>query len=138
MPKFVQNNANAVLEYLKHTNSSRFFSSSILKVLFEDRRIAHAERINNSRFFVVLYAGDIVMARTAIQSDLYKYKVAKLSYSIRGPFQIIRTTGFGSYFTRKINKPDSPELKFMTYDLYPLYRHPLSHANLLIQYIHAI
>ena len=53
------------------------------------------------------------MARTAIQSDLTKHKVAELSYSIRGPFQIICTT-------KKLNKPDSPELKFMAYDLYPL------------------
>ena len=33
MPKLVQNNANAVLEYLKLTDSSRSFSSSILKIL---------------------------------------------------------------------------------------------------------
>ena len=63
------------------------------------------------------------MARTAIQSDISKYKVAKVSYSFRGSFQIIRSTWFGIYFVRKLNKPDSPKLKFMTYDLYPL---PLS------------
>ena len=60
------------------------------------------------------------MARTAIQSDFSKHKVAKLSYSVRGPFQIIRNTGFGSYFVRKLNKQYSPELKFIAYDSYPL------------------
>ena len=60
------------------------------------------------------------MARTAIQSDLTKNKVARLMYSVRGSFQIIRKTGLGSYFVRKLNKPDSPELKFMAPDLYPL------------------
>ena len=60
------------------------------------------------------------MARTAIQSDLFKNKVAKLSYSVRGPYQILRNTGLGSYFVRKLNTPDSPELKFMDHDLYSL------------------
>ena len=35
MSKLVQNNANAVLEYLKLTDSSRSFSSSILKILLK-------------------------------------------------------------------------------------------------------
>ena len=118
--KLVQNNANAVLGYLKLTDSSRSFSSSILKIIIEDRRISYDERINNSTNLVVLHAGDIVMARTAVQCDLSKHKVAKLNYSVRGPFQIIRNTWFGSYFVQKLNKLDSPELKFMAYDLYPL------------------
>ena len=63
------------------------------------------------------------MTRIAIQSDLFKNKVAKLSYSVQGPFQIIVNTRLGSYFVRKLNKPNSPELKFMAHDLYCL---PLS------------
>ena len=64
-----------------------------------------------------MHAGDV---RTTIQSDISKQKFAKLSYSVRGPFQLIRNTEFRSYFVRKLNKVDSPELKFMIYDLYPL------------------
>ena len=60
------------------------------------------------------------MARTAIQNDLSQNKVAKLSYSVRGPYKIICNTRFGNYLVRKLNTPDSPELKFMAYDLYPL------------------
>ena len=89
-------------------------------MLIEDRRTAHIERINNSRNFVAFQAGDIVMDQTAIQSNLAKNKVAKLSYYVRGPYQIVRHTGFESYYVRKLNKPDSPEFKFMVYDLYPL------------------
>ena len=37
MPKLVQNNANTALEYLKLTDSSRSFSSSILKILTQSR-----------------------------------------------------------------------------------------------------
>ena len=120
MSKLVQNNTNAALDYLKLTDSSRNSSSSILNFLIEDRRIAHAERINDSRNIIVLYTDDIVMARTAIQNDLSKHQVAKLSYSIRDLFQTIRNTGFGSHFDRKLNKPDSPELKFVAYYLRPL------------------
>ena len=60
------------------------------------------------------------MTRAAIQSDLSKHKVVKLSYSVRGHFQIICTTGFGSYFVRDLNKSDSSKLKFIFYDLYSL------------------
>ena len=60
------------------------------------------------------------MAQTAIQSNLAKNKVAKLRYSVRGPYQIVRHTGLESYYVRKLNKPDNPELKFMVYDLYHL------------------
>ena len=92
-----------------------------MKILIEDRRKAHAERINNNRNICVLKpGGDIVMARTAIQSNKQKGKVAKLCYAVRGPYQIIRTTGHGSYFVRKLHRPHSPELKFMAYDLYSL------------------
>ena len=117
-PELIQNNAQATLDFLNFTNSHRHFASTILKILIENRRTTHAERINNAKKFVLLKAGDIVMARTALQSDLSKNIVA--SYSVRGPYQILRITGLGSYFVRKLNKPDSPELKFMAHDLYPL------------------
>ena len=58
--------------------------------------------------------GDLVMARTAVQSNKNKDKVAKLSYTVREPFQIIRGTGKGGYIVRKLNKSDSPELNFMS------------------------
>ena len=60
------------------------------------------------------------MARMAIQSNKQKKKVAKICYAVRGPYQIILTTGHSSYFVRKLHRPDSPELKFMAYHLYPL------------------
>ena len=60
------------------------------------------------------------MARTAVQSDAFTNKVAKLSYQVRGPFCIVTCTGRGSYFVRKFYKPDSATLKFTAVDLYPL------------------
>lgn len=45
-------------------------------------------------------------------------KVAKLSYSVRIPYQIVRPTGFDSYYVGKLHKPDSLEINFMDHDLY--------------------
>ena len=64
--------------------------------------------------------GDLVMDRTAIQSDKIKDKVAKLSYAVQGSLQIVRDTGRRGYIVRKLHKPDSPELNFMSEDLYIL------------------
>ena len=64
--------------------------------------------------------GDFVMARTTVQSDKAHNKIAKLCYTVRGPFQIIRGTGRGGYIVRKLNRPDSPEFKFISEDIYIL------------------
>ena len=60
------------------------------------------------------------MSRTTVQDDKSKDKVAKLPYTVREPFQIINGTDRGSYIVRNLNEPDSPELKFMSEDLYIL------------------
>ena len=55
------------------------------------------------------------------QSDAFTNKVAKLSYQVRKPFRIMKSTVHGIiYLVRKLYKPDSPELRFMAIDLYPL------------------
>ena len=77
------------------------------------------------------------MARTDIKNNKQIEKVAKLWYAVQGSYQIIRITGHGSYFVRKLHKYVSPELKFIAYDLYPL--HHLSNlVNLSTQQIHRI
>ena len=60
------------------------------------------------------------MARTSIQSDKVKNKVARLRYAVRGPFQIVWGIGCGRCIVKKLNKLYSPELKFMSEDLYIL------------------
>ena len=107
LSKLAYNSDQAALDCFKLTDSSRHFSSLTLKILIEDRRTAHAERINNNRNIFVLEPCDIFMARTAIQSNKKKKNVAKLCYAVRGPCQIIITTGHGCYFVRKLHKPDS-------------------------------
>ena len=78
LSKLMHNEGQAALDYLKLTESSRHFSTSIMKIFIEDRRTVHAEHIYNNRNLVILNTGDIVMARTAIQSG--GKKINFLSY----------------------------------------------------------
>ena len=88
------------------------------KILVEDRRTTHAKRINNSKNIVKNYPCDLIIARTSIQRDKAKCKVAKLCYIAQGMFQIIRSTGFDTYIVRKSNKPTGLEFNFMSEVLY--------------------
>ena len=106
---------------MRLTDTNRRFSPSILNLLIEDSHTAHVERVNNNNKFVVLIVGDIVMTRTVIQSNLSTNRVATLRYQTQEPFRIVKRTGRGSYFVRKLYTPDSPELKSMVTYLYPLY-----------------
>ena len=85
---------------MRLTDSNRHFASTVLKILVEDRRTAHAERVNNNNNIVMMHPGDICMARTAIQRNKSTNKVAKLCYAARGPFQIVRGSGRVSYSVR--------------------------------------
>ena len=69
LPQLTQNNAQSAVDFIRQTDSNRRFSSVILKILIEDLRDAHAERVNNNKNIVDLVLGDIVMTRTAIHSD---------------------------------------------------------------------
>ena len=73
--RLTQNNGQAALYYLKLTDSSRYFSYSILKSLSKHRHTDHNECINIYINLVILKPGDIIMTRTAIQSDKKERKL---------------------------------------------------------------
>ena len=93
LPQLTQNNARSAVDFLRLTGSNRRFSSSILKIFIEDCREDHAERVNYNKNISQLVVGDIVIARTAVQSDAFTNKVAKLCYQVRGSFRIVICTG---------------------------------------------
>ena len=62
---------------MRLTDSKRRFSSSILKLLIENRRTTHNKRVNNNTNIVELVDNDILMTRTAIQSNTSTNRVAK-------------------------------------------------------------
>ena len=53
------------------------------------------------------------MARTKVQSDKAKGKVAKLSYQINGPVRILQYTGQCCYLVQQYGKPMNSEVKYM-------------------------
>ena len=54
LPKLTEFQANSVIEYLRLTDKYRIFAMKVLKILIEDRRTTHRERINNKRNVVTL------------------------------------------------------------------------------------
>ena len=108
--QLTQNNTQSTIDYLRLTDSDRSLSSSILKLLIEDCRTIHAERVNSNKRVVELFVGDIVMVRTAIENNASTNEIAKLSYQVREPFCIVKCTGRGSYLVQKLYKPNSLEL----------------------------
>ena len=88
-----------------------------MNILVDDRRTVDAERINDSRNIVTILPSDLVVTRVTVQSDKYNEKGATICYTVRGHFQIIRSTGRGGYIVRKYNKPDSSKFKFMSEDI---------------------
>ena len=60
------------------------------------------------------------MTTTILQNNKKKRKAPSLCHTVRGPYEIIHTTGYGTYLVYKLHRPDNPKLKFMAYDVYPL------------------
>ena len=56
------------------------------------------------------------MVRVAVQSQLAKDRVAKLTYRLRGPYKIVDVLSHGAYNLRKFGKPDSAKLKYHAKD----------------------
>ena len=104
---------NFVIEYLWLTDKDRIFTTKILKILIEDRRTTHRERITNKRNVVALQKGDTIMATREVMSNKDKDWVGKLTYSVSGPFIITQVIGYGSYFAWKLKSKSSVEQNFM-------------------------
>lgn len=49
------------------------------------------------------------MAKTALQNDKMKEKVAKLCCAVSESYQILRNTSHSTYFIKRLYKPDSPK-----------------------------
>ena len=108
----ITDHAQAVSEYAVHMSQSTTFNQEILKLLVEERRAAHAERINESRQPVEYQVGDLVLARVQVQSNAATGTVAKLTYRTRGPFTILHHDHGGSYTCAKAGNPKGPTFKY--------------------------
>ena len=82
-PVPVDGNVSAVHSFLRLAQANSQFAMNILQLLTEERRSYHRERANESRNQRLFELGDLVMVRVAVQSQLAKKRVAKLTYRLR-------------------------------------------------------
>ena len=121
LPQINQNNTQLALDYLKLIDSYRHFSSSILNINMKDCRMGHGKRIMNNKNLVILKSDAVIIAQIVIQSDLLIETSSQILLRCSIPYHVICITDHGSYLIRKLNKSDIPELKFIAYDLFPLF-----------------
>jgi hypothetical protein len=116
-PTPTQSQAADVHAFLRLAAPTTSFSEQVLRTLTEERRSIHRERANAARNPVAFQIGDLVMARVQVNSNAASGVVAKLSYRKRGPYEIVGSSGFGSYDVRRYGQPDSTVLKYPTQSL---------------------
>ena len=68
-PPIVSNNSESVVSYLRLADFNHYLTSTILKILVEDRSTFHTERTNNRSNIVIMHLGDLAMTRITIQND---------------------------------------------------------------------
>ena len=113
----VDSDVFAVHSFLRLAQTSSQFAIETLRLLTEERRTYHRERVNETRSQQLFAKDDIVMVRVQVQSNIEADRVAKLSYRLRGPYSIISTLGNGAYLLQKVNQPNAPKLKYHTQDI---------------------
>jgi hypothetical protein len=113
-PTPTSNQAADVHAFLRLAAPTAQFAEQVLRLLTEDRRAAHRERINATRSPVTFVVGDLVMALVQVQSDATTGTVAKLSYRRRGPYEVVEVTGHGTYLVRRHGHPASPAIRYAT------------------------
>jgi hypothetical protein len=99
-----------------HQDNARI-AAEVLKIIIEDRRCYHRERMNQDRDQVLFQVDDVVMVRVQVQSKATIDRVAKLSYRLRGPMIIKEVLGHGAYSVARFDNPDGPRRKYHAQDL---------------------
>jgi hypothetical protein len=107
----------AIHSFLWLAQENSMFAMSILQLLTEERRAYHREKTNKSRNQQLFELGDLVMVRVAVQSQSASNKVAKLTYRLRGPYEVIDVLKHGAYNLRKFGRPESAKLKYHAEDI---------------------
>ena len=77
-PAVIDDPSASVVAYLRYLQRDVPFSRHLLAYLVEDYRLIHRERVNETRHLVSYKAGDVVMAKVAVQSKRSVCRVSKL------------------------------------------------------------
>ena len=111
----------ALAQYLRNVSNDSAFATSVLQILIEERRTAHRERHNQDKPLLPAFkVGDAVKAHIQVQSNQSTGQVGKLCYRAKGPFQVTKDLGSGSFEVQRYNEPNSARRKYKATDLYLL------------------
>jgi len=117
-PTFNDTQNSTLYEYLRAMSNDGPFATSVVATLFEERREAHRNRLNDYKVQQRFKLGDAVTARIQVHSNAESGQVKKLSYNAKGPFQITADLDANSYEVQKYNEPDSAKRKYKGLDLF--------------------
>jgi PAS domain-containing protein len=85
VPVPVDGDVGALHAFLRFHQDNARIAAEILKIITEDHRSYHRERMNRDRDQTLFQVDDVVMVRVQVQSKAHLDRVAKLSYWLRGP-----------------------------------------------------
>ena len=110
----------ALFQYLRDVSNDSAFAREVVKLLIEERRDHHRQLHNKNKVAPQFKVGDVVKVHIQVTSKQDENKVAKLSYQVRGPFQIMRDLQTGSYEVQRYGEPESALRKYKATELYLL------------------
>jgi hypothetical protein len=120
LPKLNDRNNTELFEYLRKMSNDSKFATEVVKILVEERRKSMRARVNSSKVQPSFKVGDVVKVHIQVQSSADNNRVGKLSYQIRGPYQIIKDHGNNSYDIQRYGDPNGAIKKHRACDLYLL------------------
>jgi len=120
MPELSDDVALSVQRYLTSLGDEHGLAKEMLRLLSEERREAHRERINAQRKQVIYKLGDLVTAKVQRQSNESLGRVGKLTYDHVGPYIIVEVCGNDSYLVQKQGVADGATRKYKASDLQTL------------------
>ena len=101
------------------SNHSKF-ATEVAKILIEERRKSMRDCVNSSKTQPNFKVGVIVKVHVQVQSSADNNRVGKLSYQVRGPYQIIKDHSNNSYDVQRYGQPNGAIKKHQACDLYLL------------------
>ena len=120
LPSLNESNQSELYEYLRSMSNNSKFATEVAKILIEERRKSMRDRVNSSKTLPTFKVGDVVKVHIQVQSSAENNKVGKLSYQIRGPYQIVKDHGNNSYDVQRYGQPNGAIKKHQACDLYLL------------------
>ena len=120
IPNLSYAKGTTLYNYFCSVSADSAFATSIVQVLVEEGRKAHAPSTLGKKMEPEFQIGDFVKNHVQVNSNAKRGVVKKLSYRARGTFQITAALGKNPYEVNRCNQPDSASRKYKGTELYLL------------------